>query len=154
MLHAHLPFPKLARALRCLDGDLLALGAWPALAQHKAACLTSWFARAEHGGFYQAVAIGPYEQHGLDVTAKTGGPQINGIQRDNPRMDGAQSAVAVLRMKAPKVFDGGDAARLGEGVTIEARWKTTSDYKVRAGLLEPETNGRRRSPRSSPETCG
>lgn len=41
---------------------------------------TNWFAEAEHGGFYQAVAKGIYRDHGLDVTIKMGGPQINGTQ--------------------------------------------------------------------------
>jgi NitT/TauT family transport system substrate-binding protein len=317
LLHAQslLPFPKLARASRTLAFGLLALGAWPALAQDKVTFLTSWFAQAEHGGFYQAVATGLYKKHGLDVTVKMGGPQINGMQllaagqadfimgydlqvmkaveqgipvttvatsfqkdlqgmlvhddvkgladlkgktiliastsnvtfwpwlkakygysdsqlkpytfnlqpfindpnaaqqaypssepfqaqkagvkasfhlfadegyppygttivamqktvtdkpdlvarfvkaslegwksylanpapanelikRDNPRMDDEQIAFAIKRMKELKVFDGGDAARLGVGVITEARWKATYDFMVQAGLLKPET---------------
>ena len=41
---------------------------------------TNWYAQAEHGGFYQAVATGIYKEHGLDVTLKMGGPQVNGTQ--------------------------------------------------------------------------
>ena len=41
---------------------------------------TNWYAQAEHGGFYQAVATGIYEEHGLDVTIQMGGPQVNGTQ--------------------------------------------------------------------------
>ncbi len=41
---------------------------------------TNWYAQAEHGGFYQAIATGIYQKHGLDVTIKSGGPQINGTQ--------------------------------------------------------------------------
>jgi len=41
---------------------------------------TNWFAQAEHGGFYQAVATGIYKEYGLDVTVKMGGPQVNGTQ--------------------------------------------------------------------------
>ncbi|NEP16779.1 MAG: ABC transporter substrate-binding protein, partial [Leptolyngbya sp. SIO4C1] len=41
---------------------------------------TNWYAQAEHGGFYQAVATGIYADHGLDVTIKMGGPQVNGTQ--------------------------------------------------------------------------
>ncbi len=41
---------------------------------------TSWYAQAEHGGFYQAKATGIYEKYGLDVTIKMGGPQVNGLQ--------------------------------------------------------------------------
>lgn len=41
---------------------------------------TNWYAQAEHGGFYQAVATGIYKDYGLDVTVKMGGPQVNGTQ--------------------------------------------------------------------------
>ncbi len=41
---------------------------------------TDWLAQAEHGGFYQALAEGIYKKHGLDVTIKMGGPQVNGLQ--------------------------------------------------------------------------
>src|SRR3954466_15241440 len=41
---------------------------------------TDWLAQGEHGGFYQAVAEGIYRKHGLDVTIRMGGPQINGLQ--------------------------------------------------------------------------
>lgn len=41
---------------------------------------TNWYAQAEHGGFYQAVATGIYEAHGLDVIIQMGGPQVNGTQ--------------------------------------------------------------------------
>ena len=51
-----------------------------AAAPTKITLLTSWFAEAEHGGFYQAKATGLYEQNGLDVTIKMGGPQVNGMQ--------------------------------------------------------------------------
>jgi NitT/TauT family transport system substrate-binding protein len=49
-------------------------------ADDKITFLTSWFAQAEHGGFYQALATGLYKKAGLDVTLKMGGPQINGMQ--------------------------------------------------------------------------
>ena len=42
--------------------------------------MTNWYAQAEHGGFYQAVATGIYKKHGLDVTIKMGGPQVNIMQ--------------------------------------------------------------------------
>lgn len=41
---------------------------------------TNWYAQAEHGGYYQAVATGIYEEYGLDVTVSMGGPQVNGTQ--------------------------------------------------------------------------
>ncbi|MFO1286836.1 MAG: ABC transporter substrate-binding protein [Rubrivivax sp.] len=52
----------------------------PALALEKFVYQTNWYAQAEHGGFYQAVAEGTYRKHGLDVTIKMGGPQLNGLQ--------------------------------------------------------------------------
>jgi NitT/TauT family transport system substrate-binding protein len=58
----------------------LVLGSNAALSADKVTFLTSWFAQAEHGGFYQAKATGLYEKAGLDVTLKMGGPQINGMQ--------------------------------------------------------------------------
>ena len=39
-----------------------------------------WLAEAEYGGFYQAVATGLYAKHGLDVTIRQGGPQVNQAQ--------------------------------------------------------------------------
>jgi NitT/TauT family transport system substrate-binding protein len=52
----------------------------PAGALTKVSFGTNWFAEAEHGGFYQALATGLYQQYGLDVTIKMGGPQVNGTQ--------------------------------------------------------------------------
>ena len=56
--------PRLARAQK---GDRVVFG-------------TNWRAQAEHGGFYHAVAAGIYGRHGLDVTIRQGGPQINSAQ--------------------------------------------------------------------------
>jgi NitT/TauT family transport system substrate-binding protein len=52
----------------------------PAHAADKVTFLTSWYAQAEHGGFYQAKAAGLYDKANLDVTIKMGGPQVNGMQ--------------------------------------------------------------------------
>ena len=38
---------------------------------------TNWVAQAEHGGFYQSVADGAYNECGLNVTILPGGPQVN-----------------------------------------------------------------------------
>ena len=74
----------LARNFRLSFGAALMLGAAfaPSLAAaaDKVTLLSSWFAQAEHGGFYQAKATGLYEKAGLDVTIKMGGPQINAMQ--------------------------------------------------------------------------
>lgn len=39
-----------------------------------------WKAEAEYGGFYQALATGIYQQHGLDVTIQPASPQTNTTQ--------------------------------------------------------------------------
>ncbi len=57
-----------------------AVAALPALADEKFVYMTNWFAEAEHGGFYQAIATGIYKKAGLDVTVKMGGPQVNILQ--------------------------------------------------------------------------
>jgi len=41
---------------------------------------TDWKAEAEHGGYYQAIATGIYRQHGLKVSLRQGGPQVNHAQ--------------------------------------------------------------------------
>jgi NitT/TauT family transport system substrate-binding protein len=72
-----------ATLLARLGSAVLALAlALPAPAQvlPKLVFLTNWYAQAEHGGFYQAVAEGTYRKHGLDVEVKMGGPQVNVVQ--------------------------------------------------------------------------
>jgi len=60
---------------------LLGASAWgTAHAQEKFTYMTNWYAQAEHGGFYQAVATGIYKKYGLDVTIRMGGPQVNIVQ--------------------------------------------------------------------------
>ena len=66
-------------ALVLLAGAAL-VAARPARADEPFVYLTNWFAEAEHGGFYQAVATGIYKKYGLDVTIKMGGPQVNVFQ--------------------------------------------------------------------------
>jgi NitT/TauT family transport system substrate-binding protein len=67
------------RLVAALAASMLA-GAASAQGAQKIAFLTNWFAQAEHGGFYQAIAEGIYARHGLDVTVRMGGPQVNGLQ--------------------------------------------------------------------------
>jgi NitT/TauT family transport system substrate-binding protein len=59
---------------------ILAAGAAQAQAPVKLTFQSNWRAQGEHGGYYQAVATGIYARHGLDVTVKPGGPQINNPQ--------------------------------------------------------------------------
>jgi len=67
-------------AAALMGTGMLAASLAPASAADKVTFLTSWFAQAEHGGFYQAKATGLYDKAGLDVTIKMGGPQVNGTQ--------------------------------------------------------------------------
>ena len=59
---------------------MLSLTAWAAHSQQKVVFYTNWYAEAEHGGFYQALAEGTYKANGLDVDVRMGGPQINVMQ--------------------------------------------------------------------------
>jgi NitT/TauT family transport system substrate-binding protein len=59
---------------------VLAILSSPANAGETVRLATTWYAQAEHGGFYQAVAEGIYEKYGLDVEIKMGGPQVNNSQ--------------------------------------------------------------------------
>jgi NitT/TauT family transport system substrate-binding protein len=68
---------------------LIAAGMWamaslaaggPAGAEDKVSFGTDWKAQAEQGGYYQAIATGIYRQHGLDLTLRQGGPQVNHAQ--------------------------------------------------------------------------
>jgi NitT/TauT family transport system substrate-binding protein len=82
MVHRVIPFAGLKprRLLSTFAGLLLAGAAAAPQAQDKITFLTSWYAQAEHGGFYQALATGLYKKQGLDVTIRMGGPQVHGMQ--------------------------------------------------------------------------
>jgi NitT/TauT family transport system substrate-binding protein len=70
---------------------------------------TDWLAEAEHGGFYQALAMGLYRQRGLDVTIKMGGPQTNGNvaiatgQVDFMLSSGSFAALSMVEQSIPVV---------------------------------------------------
>ncbi len=70
---------RITSCLQLVATSLLA-GTVGAQAPERIVFATDWLAQAEHGGFYQAVAEGIYKKHGLDVTIKMGGPQVNGLQ--------------------------------------------------------------------------
>ncbi|MBX3642740.1 MAG: ABC transporter substrate-binding protein [Rubrivivax sp.] len=86
-------------------------------AQDKVTLATTWFAQAEHGGYYQAVAEGIYKKHGLDVTIKMGGPQVNGMQLllagqsdfiinyDFAVLQGVEKGFPLVTVAAPFQFD-------------------------------------------------
>lgn len=69
---------SLHRTLGLAAAGLLLFGG--AQAREKLTFMTNWYAQAEHGGFYQAVATGIYQKYGLDVAIRMGGPQVNIMQ--------------------------------------------------------------------------
>ncbi len=66
--------PPITRLLFAL---ILLIASSPARAADKVRFGLDWLAEAEYGGYYQAVAQGIYAKHGLDVTIRQGGPQVN-----------------------------------------------------------------------------
>ncbi|HYZ64420.1 MAG TPA: ABC transporter substrate-binding protein [Acetobacteraceae bacterium] len=59
---------------------MLLLWVGPALAADRVTFGLDWKAEAEYGGYYQAVATGIYARHGLEVSIRQGGPQVNQTQ--------------------------------------------------------------------------
>ena len=58
----------------------LLLSATAARAEDAVTFGLDWLAEAEYGGYYQALATGIYARHGLKVTIRQGGPQVNQMQ--------------------------------------------------------------------------
>ena len=93
------------------------LASFAARADDKVTVITNWFAQAEHGGIYQALATGLYRKAGLDVTVKQGGPQVNAIQllaadqadfimnRDFAVLQAVSKGVPLVTVLAPMQFD-------------------------------------------------
>ena len=79
MTKAGLSRRKLVQGSAALAGAAL-IRPRTARAATKVRFLTNWFAEAEHGGFYQAIAAGIYEKAGLDVELRQGNAQLNGMQ--------------------------------------------------------------------------
>ncbi|HEX9490962.1 MAG TPA: ABC transporter substrate-binding protein [Stellaceae bacterium] len=68
-----------SRMIAMLVASVLA-AAGAARGEDKVSFGTDWKAEAEHGGYYQAIAAGIYKKHGLDVSLRQGGPQVNHAQ--------------------------------------------------------------------------
>jgi NitT/TauT family transport system substrate-binding protein len=66
------------RAIIALAAALVAAG--PACALDRVTFGTDWKAEAEHGGYYQALATGIYQKHGIELVLRQGGPQVNQAQ--------------------------------------------------------------------------
>ena len=86
-------------------------------AEEKIVLLTSWYAQAEQGGYYQAQATGIYKKYGLEVDIRSGGPQVNGMQLllskradviigyDLQLLDGFQRGFQAKAFAAPFQYD-------------------------------------------------
>ena len=70
----------MTRTYRIVAALALALALAPAAMAQTVTFGTDWKAEAEHGGYYQAIATGIYKKHGLEVTLRPGGPQVNHAQ--------------------------------------------------------------------------
>lgn len=69
---------------------------------------TDWYAQAEYGGFYQALATGIYKEYGLDVKIRQGGPNLNNTQLLMSGLldfaiGGAGSAIKGVEENIPKI---------------------------------------------------
>ena len=73
---------SLLSGLAMAAGLVMSAVSAPALSAEleKVSFRTNWFPQAEHGGWYYADSQGTYEDYGLDVDMKPGGPQVNNIQ--------------------------------------------------------------------------
>jgi NitT/TauT family transport system substrate-binding protein len=74
-IRSRIPWGYRVLGLVALSGMSLAVEA-----EEKIVLLTSWYAQAEQGGYYQAQATGIYKKYGLEVDIRSGGPQVNGMQ--------------------------------------------------------------------------
>ncbi len=102
----------------------LALAATPLAAQDldKVRFGTNWFAQGGHGGWYQAMADGTMEAHGIELEIVQGGPQVNNrpmlpagqldflmagnllLSFDNVRNEIPTTVVAAFFQKDPQVL--------------------------------------------------
>lgn len=128
------------RAWALLLAGLSAAACLPARAEDKVTIITTWFAQAEHGGLYQAVATGIFKKHGLDVTIKMGGPQVNGVQLllanqadfimnyDFAILQGIEKGFPLVTVAAPFQFD-------VQGIMAHDDVKSLADLKDKTILV-------------------
>lgn len=101
---------------------------------------TTWYAQAEQGGYYQALAQGIYKKYGLDVDIKIGGPQVNNmslllskradiiINYDLQVLKGIESNFPIKAVAAPFQFD-------PQGVLTHSDVKSLADLKGKTILV-------------------
>lgn len=101
---------------------------------------TTWYAQAEQGGYYQALAQGIYKKYGLDVDIKIGGPQVNNmtlllskradiiINYDLQVLKGIESNFPIKAIAAPFQFD-------PQGILTHSDVKSLADLKGKTILV-------------------
>lgn len=101
---------------------------------------TTWYAQAEQGGYYQALAQGIYKKYGLDVDIKIGGPQVNNmslllskradiiINYDLQVLKGIESNFPIKAITAPFQFD-------PQGILTHSDVKSLADLKGKTILV-------------------
>ena len=125
---------------------LAAVATTAAHAQEKFTYMTNWYAQAEHGGFYQALATGLYKKEGLDVTIRMGGPQVNGMQLlaagqtdcfmgyDVQTMKARENGIAAVTVAA--AFQKDPQVMIGHPETV----KTMADLKGKTILISGDAH--------------
>lgn len=102
--------------------------------------LTNWYAQAEHGGFYQAVAEGTYRKHGLDADIRMGGPQVNVMQlllagKADAVMGYDLQTIAGIEQGLPLVTVGATFQKDPAALIAHPDVKTLEDLKSRTLLI-------------------
>ena len=141
-------------SLKCLAATLLSLCALAAQATDKIVFATNWKAQAAHGGFYQALVDGTYSAHGLEVSIRQGGPQVNNRPLlpagkidflmtgnllhsfDNVKNGVPVIAVAAIFQKDPQAL----IAHPGQGYTWE-RWQPVDGAPGPVTSLKADAQG-------------
>ncbi len=155
---SHRPLASPLRTRRfCFVGSILVAAALLAPrveAQEKVTFLTNWFAQAEHGGFYAGVTNGIYKKHGLDVTVRMGGPQVNVMQLLAAGQVGLRHGLRLLGDEGDRAGRAGDHGRglvpEGSGVPRDSRGRERTSTSSRA---RPCSSRRRRARRGG-RGCG
>ena len=118
------------------------VAAMPARAQtsEKFVFITNWYAQAEHGGFYQALAEGIYRRNGLDVEVRMGGPQVNVMQlllagRADVVMGYDLQTIKAVEQGLPVVTIGATFQKDPAALIAHPDVKTMADLKSRTLLI-------------------
>lgn len=102
--------------------------------------LTNWYAQAEHGGFYQALAEGTYRKSGLEAEIRMGGPQVNVMQlllagKADAVMGYDLQTIAGVEQGLPLVTVGATFQKDPAALIAHPDVKTLEDLKSRTLLI-------------------